>query len=126
MIALFACVKSLNQPTGNSFSYIIKEVGYFMTYQDRVLNCKECGADFQFTASEQAFYAEKGFQNDPSRCPACRSARKQGGRRSDSGHNREMFNVTCSGCGQTTQVPFNPSAGRPVYCRNCFAANKRS
>ncbi|MBP2652321.1 MAG: hypothetical protein H6Q74_3146, partial [Firmicutes bacterium] len=40
-----------------------------MTYQDRTLTCKECGVNFEFSASEQAFYAEKGFQNDPSRCP---------------------------------------------------------
>lgn len=94
-----------------------------MTYQDRTLSCKECGVEFPFTASEQAFYAEKGFQNDPSRCPSCRSARKQT-RRPDT-REREMFTVTCSGCGQETQVPFNPTAGRPVYCRDCFQANKR-
>ena len=34
-----------------------------MTYQDKDLSCKECGAEFAFTASEQAFYDEKGFQN---------------------------------------------------------------
>ena len=97
-----------------------------MTFQDRTLSCKECGADFEFTASEQAFYSEKGFQNDPSRCPSCRAARKQQTRgRSDTRQNREMFTVTCSGCGQETQVPFNPTAGRPVYCRDCFQANKR-
>ncbi len=37
-----------------------------------------------------------------------------------------MFTVTCSGCGIETQVPFNPTAGRPVYCRDCFQASKRS
>ena len=94
-----------------------------MTYEDRTLTCKECGAEFAFTAAEQSFYAEKGFQNDPSRCPACRAARKQS--RNDRPA-REMFTVTCSGCGIETQVPFNPTAGRPVYCRDCFQANKRS
>lgn len=94
-----------------------------MTYQDRTLSCKDCGADFDFTAAEQTFYAEKGFQNDPSRCPSCRSARKQS-RRNDAPQ-REMFDVVCSGCGAETKVPFNPTAGRPVYCRDCFQANKR-
>ncbi len=37
---------------------------------------------------------------------------------------REMHTATCSDCGQQTQVPFKPTAGRPVYCRDCFA--KRS
>jgi hypothetical protein len=44
--------------------------------EDRTLTCKECGNTFTFTAGEQDFYAQKGFQNDPARCPACRRARK--------------------------------------------------
>lgn len=46
-------------------------------YEDITLSCKDCGAEFVFTAGEQAFYAEKGFTNQPVRCPACRKARKQ-------------------------------------------------
>ncbi len=41
-------------------------------YQDETLTCRDCGKEFVFTASEQAFYAEKGFQNKPRRCPECR------------------------------------------------------
>ncbi len=102
-----------------------------MSYQDKNLSCKECGAGFDFTASEQAFYAEKGFQNEPSRCPSCRAARKaqMGGGRSNDGGNmrqqREMFSTTCSACGVETQVPFKPTTGKAVYCRDCFQANKR-
>ena len=33
-------------------------------FEDKTLKCKECGAEFVFTAGEQAFYAEKGFQNE--------------------------------------------------------------
>ena len=43
---------------------------------DRTLKCKDCGADFIFTEGEQAFYKEKGFENDPVRCLDCRRARK--------------------------------------------------
>lgn len=100
-----------------------------MTYQDKNLSCKECGAEFAFTASEQSFYAEKGFQNEPSRCPECRAARKaQNNGRSNNGgfrQQREMFDATCSECGVETQVPFKPTAGKPVYCRDCFQATKR-
>lgn len=48
-----------------------------MMPEDRILKCKECGRDFVFTAGEQEFYAQKGFQNDPARCPACRHTRKK-------------------------------------------------
>ena len=45
-------------------------------YEDKTLICKECGAEFVFTAGEQEFYAEKGFVNEPQRCKNCRDARK--------------------------------------------------
>lgn len=44
---------------------------------DRTLVCKDCGKEFVFTEGEQAFYKEKGFENDPVRCPECRKKRKQ-------------------------------------------------
>lgn len=44
---------------------------------DKIINCKDCGADFTFTEGEQAFYKEKGFDNEPIRCLDCRKARKQ-------------------------------------------------
>jgi hypothetical protein len=43
---------------------------------DKVLKCKDCGAEFVFTENEQAFYKEKGFENEPQRCAACRKAKK--------------------------------------------------
>ena len=43
---------------------------------DKNLVCRDCGNDFVFTEGEQAFYAEKGFENDPVRCADCRRARK--------------------------------------------------
>jgi hypothetical protein len=58
---------------------------------DKVITCKDCKAEFVFTESEQAFYREKGFDNEPVRCPDCRRARKQqkdggnGGYRDNSG-----------------------------------------
>ncbi len=44
---------------------------------DKTIVCKDCGSEFVFTEGEQAFYAEKGFTNDPVRCPDCRRAKKQ-------------------------------------------------
>jgi len=45
-------------------------------YEDRTITCADCGQDFTFTASEQAFYAEKGFSDAPKRCKSCRQSRK--------------------------------------------------
>jgi len=55
-------------------SKIKKEVHIQMA--DKTLVCKDCGAEFVFTEGEQQFYAEKGFTNEPQRCPECRKARK--------------------------------------------------
>ena len=85
-------------------------------YEDKTLTCKECGSEFIFTAGEQEFYAEKGFTNEPQRCKNCRDARKNNG-----GSRREMYPAVCAECGKETQVPFQPSGDRPVYCSDCFS-----
>lgn len=54
---------------------------------DITLVCKDCGAEFAFTEGEQAFYEEKGFTNQPVRCPACRKARKQNRFNNDNNNN---------------------------------------
>ena len=95
-------------------------------FQDKTLSCKECGKDFVFSASEQEFYASKGFENEPGRCPACRSARKQQRGGSGNRQSRQMFDAVCSGCGVTTQVPFKPSGEKPVYCRDCFQSRRQA
>jgi DNA-directed RNA polymerase subunit RPC12/RpoP len=53
---------------------------------DRTIVCKDCGKEFVFTEGEQAFYKEKGFENDPVRCPECRKARKA----QKNNHRRDM------------------------------------
>lgn len=85
-------------------------------YSDKTLVCRECGAEFVFSSSEQAFYAEKGFQNEPGRCSNCRTNRRVANR-----GERQMFDVICDECGATTQVPFQPRGDRPVYCRDCYS-----
>ncbi|MGD0153989.1 MAG: zinc-ribbon domain containing protein [Thermacetogeniaceae bacterium] len=97
-------------------------------FQDKTLTCRDCGNEFVFSASEQEFFAEREFTNDPSRCPECRASRKQnrggGGRGGSRSSQREMFPAVCAACGVETQVPFRPSGDRPVYCSDCFAKNK--
>jgi CxxC-x17-CxxC domain-containing protein len=102
---------------------------------DRELTCRDCGSSFVFTAGEQEFYAAKGLQHDPVRCPSCRASRKAtrpeernetpsygvfvswGGRTP-----RQLHAATCAECGQTTEVPFLPRGDRPVYCSSCYNA----
>ncbi|MGP6189194.1 MAG: zinc-ribbon domain containing protein [Vulcanimicrobiaceae bacterium] len=103
-------------------------------YTDEKLTCTECGTPFTFSASEQEFFAAKGFTNKPSRCPDCRAARKAqrggGGGGSYSGggggggRQREMFQATCSSCGKVAEVPFQPRGDKPVYCRDCFTSRQ--
>jgi CxxC-x17-CxxC domain-containing protein len=98
---------------------------------DKVLKCRDCGEEFVFTAGEQAFYRERGFQHEPTRCRSCREKRKTqgpapGGAPSSGGGggSREFHTAVCSNCGVTTQVPFKPTPGKPVYCRDCFQASR--
>ncbi len=95
--------------------YVFREREKIM-YEDKILICKDCGAQFVFTAGEQEFYAEKGFENEPKRCKACRIAK-----RGDRAGEREMFTAICDGCGREVRVPFEPHDGRPVYCSECYA-----
>ena len=88
-----------------------------MEYHDTVLKCAECGAEFVFTAGEQMFFADKGFKNEPKRCKACKANRAQG---ASGGAQRVETKTVCSQCGKETTVPFRPTQGRPVYCRECF------
>lgn len=102
-----------------------------MSYTDKNMTCRDCGTGFVFTAGEQEFHASKGFTNAPSRCPECRRQRKSeqgfggggGGRRSMGGP-RQMYSATCSGCGRTCEVPFQPSGEKPVYCSDCFRSQR--
>ena len=96
-----------------------------MAFADKTLVCSDCGRDFTFTAGEQEFYASRGLMNEPKRCPDCRSSRRKDRGGGGSGE-RRSFPAVCASCGQETTVPFEPTEGRPVYCRECFARMKES
>lgn len=87
-------------------------------HQDRTLVCQDCGKDFVFTASEQDFYAEKGFTNEPKRCADCRKLKKANFR--DTQNNRAPVQIVCANCGKTDTVSFKPRGDRPVLCSDCF------
>ncbi len=95
-----------------------------MSFEDKSLQCSDCGATFTFSAEEQEFFQSKGYTNEPKRCPACREARKAQRSGNDSyGYRsrRQMFPAVCAECGKETEVPFEPREGRPVYCSECYS-----
>jgi CxxC-x17-CxxC domain-containing protein len=90
-------------------------------FADKVLKCVDCGADFIFTAGEQAFFAEKNFKNEPKRCKACKTKLKEQKQSTGLAAPRGAeTTIICSNCGREAKVPFKPAQGRPVYCHECF------
>ena len=105
-----------------------------LAFVDKNLVCRDCSSTFVFTSGEQEFYATKGLQNEPVRCPPCRSARKSSrALESEEGYvrygsfasfggrtPRQMHPAVCAECGMMTEVPFMPRGDRPVYCSSCY------
>jgi CxxC-x17-CxxC domain-containing protein len=100
-----------------------------MEFLDRLLTCSDCGGEFIFTAGEQLFFFDKQFKNDPKRCKPCKSKRvgvglKAGTGPAAAGLSRTETRTECSACGIETTVPFKPTQGRPVLCRQCFQSKR--
>lgn len=101
-----------------------------MEFVDRILTCADCGGEFIFTAGEQLFFFDKQFKNDPKRCKPCKSKRagvsaRTGAGPAAAGISRTETRTHCSECGIETTVPFKPTQGRPVLCRQCFQLKQR-
>ncbi len=99
-----------------------------MEFQDKVLTCIDCGTEFVFTAGEQLFFYDKQFKNQPKRCKTCKSKRvsvlSAPTPRESHHYTRVETRATCSQCGKETTVPFRPTQGRPIFCRECFTQKK--
>ena len=96
-------------------------------FQDRILKCVDCSTDFVFTAGEQQFYHDKEFRNEPKRCKTCKNKRAGSSTSPNdrpSPPSRVETSAVCSQCGRETTVPFRPTQGRPVFCRQCFQGRK--
>lgn len=98
-----------------------------MGFEDKSIQCADCGAVFVFSAEEQELFASRGYQNDPKRCLPCRQSRKAR-RDGDDGFgyrpSRQMYPIVCAQCGKEAEVPFEPRQGRPVYCSDCYNTSK--
>src|SRR2546422_4328524 len=114
-----------------------------MSFQDKTLTCRDCGREFIWTAGEQEFYAARGLQNAPTRCPEDRAARRAGGGGGGGSYgNRggggggggggdggggggyggppEMFTPARSNCGRAARGPFQPPRGKTADCSACL------
>jgi len=92
-----------------------------MEFQDRLLKCIDCGSEFLFTAGEQLFFHDKQFKNEPKRCKPCKTKRATAvGASPANSYQKVETRTMCSHCGKETTVPFKPTQGRPVFCRECF------
>ena len=96
--------------------------------------CADCGNE-----CEVPF---KPTEGKPVRCQDCfRKSRPQrsfgggrsfGGNRSFGGRDRfdrrprEMHKATCAQCKNECEVPFKPTEGKPVYCKDCFMKRRES
>lgn len=106
-----------------------------MISADKMLVCRDCKKQFAFTTGEQDAFAKMGFTSDPGRCPDCREARQARNGNTPTTYStshstptsrphRETHTATCNDCGGVAEVPFVPSADRPVYCRDCFSKRR--
>ncbi len=101
-------------------------------FDDRLLICSDCSSEFVFTAGEQLFFHDKQFKNDPKRCKPCKSRRSglsaaaNGTGPAAAGISRTETRTECSDCGIQTTVPFKPTQGRPVLCRQCFQVKSKA
>lgn len=68
-------------------------------------------------------YSSGGYDNDGGYSSGG-GYRSNGGGGGYSSGPRQLYSATCSECGKETEVPFNPTPGKPVYCRECFQSRK--
>ena len=90
---------------------------------ERILVCRQCGDRFVYDETEQTFYMERGFENEPKRCKACRMSKYA--LESAQKPKKEMFPAICAECGAKTELPFRPTGDKPVYCYACLLKKKR-
>ena len=125
-------------------------------YNDKNLTCADCGQEFVFTASEQDFYAQRGF-TEPRRCPSCRASRKAatptravaatvatapaggysaGGSYEGGGGGGVAVDTAIAAPREMFSATCSncgreaqvpfPTSGKPVYCSDCFRTMRGS
>ncbi len=89
-------------------------------FQDRILKCSDCGAEFVFTAGEQHFFHDKNFQERTQALQGLQS--ETAGRTIGLRQNGNHYRLLAMRPRDHRAVP--PTQGRPVFCRECFQSRK--
>jgi len=84
-----------------------------MSFQDKTIQCTDCGVDFAFTAEEQELFQTRGYTNEPKRCPSCRQARKAE-RNGNRGNNYGLLPYAQSAAKTPKCLSSLPMAGRSI------------
>lgn len=94
--------------------------------EEHEVTCADCGQQttvpFKPTGDRPVYCRDCFAKNRPPRRDGPRGGGfggPRGGRDFNRGP-REMHDAKCATCGKTTQVPFRPTEGRPVYCNEHF------
>ncbi|HRY60494.1 MAG TPA: zinc-ribbon domain-containing protein [Patescibacteria group bacterium] len=91
-------------------------------FEDKVLTCEECGTEFVWDASEQAYFAKKGFKKVPKRCRACRAARKI----EEEKEKKNEKEITCIKCGKKGVTSQELKEGEEIYCMDCYLKEREN
>ncbi|MDO8570308.1 MAG: hypothetical protein Q7R97_01865 [Candidatus Daviesbacteria bacterium] len=96
-------------------------------------NCKKsCEVPFRPTSGKPIYCSSCFGHNRDSDSRSERYSSKGGpssgweDRGSRSEDVKEMFDTVCDECGNSCQVPFKPTSGKPIYCSNCFGEKKNA
>jgi len=91
-------------------------------FEDKKLICEDCGTEFVWDASEQAFFAKKGFKKVPKRCRACR-AKKQIEMEKEKAKEKE---ITCAKCGKKGVIREDIAGDEEALCLDCYLKEQGS
>lgn len=87
--------------------------------------CGKCGKDCEVPfkpTNDRPVFCSSCFENN--RNSDSRRFENINSERPTNFDDRQMFNAVCADCGNSCQVPFQPSNGKPVFCSNCFGDKK--
>jgi CxxC-x17-CxxC domain-containing protein len=85
---------------------------------DIEIPCVQCKETFLFTEKEQDIFYQRNMM-PPQRCTKCRSKKAAIGNDAP-----KRFDIVCDNCGKHDVVPFQPTLGRTVLCRECHEASR--
>jgi len=88
--------------------------------------CAECGKKCEVPfkpTGDKPVYCAACFEERQGSQPR-RAGGRDFGRPRHRDRERKMYSAVCDKCGKKCQVPFQPTAGKPIYCDQCFGKSK--